>query len=157
MLESHGDYRVFTDADFSTPIRELEKVLPILDRGADVCIGSRAMDPTMIKEHQPFYREFMGKTFNKFVTTLFFSGIKDTQCGFKGFRAGAAEKIFSLAKIDGFSFDVEALYLAKILNLSVEQVPVEWYNDERSTVNPITDSISMFLELLKIRGLHKKK
>ena len=155
MLESCGRFRVFTDADFSTPIKELEKVLPLLEDGADVCIGSRAMDPSMIKEHQPFYREFMGKTFNKFVSTLFFKGIKDTQCGFKGFSASAAEKVFSISRIDGFSFDVEAIYLAKKLGLRVDQVPVEWYNDERSTVNPITDSIRMFLELLKIRKLHK--
>ncbi len=155
MLESNGRFRVFTDADFSTPIKELEKILPRLEGGADVCIGSRAMDPSMIKEHQPFYREFMGKTFNKFVSTLFFKGIKDTQCGFKGFSASAAERIFSISRIDGFSFDVEAIYLAKRLGLHVDQVPVEWYNDDRSTVNPITDSARMFLELLKIRKLHK--
>jgi len=96
----------------------------------------------------------MGKTFNKFVQLMVIKGIKDTQCGFKGFTAEAAKEIFSKAKIDGFSFDVEALYLAKKANLKIDEVPVEWYNDDRSKVNPITDSISMLIEIFKIKKLH---
>lgn len=155
MLAAHGQYRVFTDADFSTPIYELEKVLPILSAGTDICIGSRSIDRSMVKEHQPFYREWMGKTFNKFVQLLVFKGIVDTQCGFKGFTASAAERIFSQAKINGFSFDVEVLFLAKLGKMTIKEVPIEWYNDERSKVNPISDSTRMFLELIKIRRLHK--
>lgn len=155
MLAAHGQYRVFTDADFSTPIYELEKVLPILSAGTDICIGSRSIDRSMVKEHQPFYREWMGKTFNKFVQLLVFKGIVDTQCGFKGFTASAAERIFSQAKINGFSFDVEVLFLAKLEKMTIKEVPIEWYNDERSKVNPISDSTRMFLELIKIRRLHK--
>lgn len=155
MIESTGDFRIFTDADFSTPIYEVEKILTGLLNGSDICIGSRAIDPGMIKEHQPFYREFMGKSFNKIVQLMLFNGIKDTQCGFKGFTRKAALEIFPKAKIDGFSFDVEILYLAKKAGLSISQVPVEWYNDNRSRVNPVSDSISMLIELFKIRGLHK--
>ncbi|MDD3125775.1 MAG: glycosyltransferase family 2 protein [Candidatus Kapabacteria bacterium] len=155
MLAAHGKYRVFTDADFSTPIYELEKILPILSAGTDICIGSRSIDRSMVKEHQPFYREWMGKTFNKFVQLLVFKGIVDTQCGFKGFTASAAERIFSQAKINGFSFDVEVLFLAKLGKMTIKEVPIEWYNDERSKVNPISDSTRMFLELIKIRRLHK--
>lgn len=155
MLAAHGQYRVFTDADFSTPIYELEKILPILSAGTDICIGSRSIDRSMVKEHQPFYREWMGKTFNKFVQLLVFKGIVDTQCGFKGFTASAAERIFSQAKINGFSFDVEVLFLAKLGKMTIKEVPIEWYNDERSKVNPISDSTRMFLELIKIRRLHK--
>ena len=156
MLEAKGDIRIFTDADFSTPIYEIKKLLNVFENGADICIGSRAMDPSMIKEHQPFYREFMGRTFNKFVQLLFFKGIKDTQCGFKGFTREAVEKIFPYAKINGFSFDVELLYLASKAGLNTVQIPVEWYNDARSTVNPIKDSTMMLIELLRIRHLHKK-
>lgn len=155
MLEANGKYRIFTDADFSTPIYEVEKLIALFKTGADICIGSRALNPELVKEHQPFYREFMGKTFNKFVQFLLIKGIKDTQCGFKGFTDSAAEKVFSLAKIDGFSFDVELLFLAKRLGLTIEQTPVEWYNDDRSRVNPIFDSANMFLELLKIKRIHK--
>lgn len=155
MLEASGEIRIFSDADFSTPIYEVPKLIEKINSGADICIGSRALDYSMIKKHQPFYREFMGKTFNKFVQAMFFKGIKDTQCGFKGFKAEAAEKVFSLAKINGFSFDVELLYIARIFNLKVEQVSVEWYNDNRSKVNPIFDSLKMIFELLKIKRLHK--
>ena len=157
MLESTGKYRIFSDADFSTPIYELPKVLDKLKNGADVCIGSRTIEPDMIKEHQPFYREFMGKTFNKIVQFLLFKGISDTQCGFKGVNAEAARTIFEKAEIDGFGFDVEMLFIANNLGLKIEQVAVEWYNDERSTVSPIKDSVKMIFELLKIRRLHKKK
>lgn len=154
MLKANGQYRIFTDADFSTPIYEIEKLLYSLKNDFDIVIGSRALDYGMVKEHQPFYREFMGKMFNKFVQLLVIKGIKDTQCGFKGFTADAANDIFSRAKIDGFSFDVEALYLARKSNYKIDEVPVEWYNDDRSKVNPITDSISMLLEILRIKKIH---
>lgn len=154
MLASTGDYRVFSDADLSTPIYEIEKILYRLKGGADICIGSRAIDPSLIKKHQPFYREFMGKTFNKFVQMLVMKGIEDTQCGFKGFTAESAKYLFSLSKIDGFSFDVEILYLAQKAKMRIEQVPVEWYNDQRTKVHPIRDSFNMFVELLKIKRIH---
>ncbi|MGB9851777.1 MAG: dolichyl-phosphate beta-glucosyltransferase [Candidatus Kapaibacteriota bacterium] len=154
MLNAKGKYRIFSDADLSTPIYEIEKLLEKLEAGADICIGSRAIDPSLIKKHQPFYREFMGKTFNKFVQLIVFRGIEDTQCGFKGFTERAAELVFSHSKIDGFSFDVEILYLAKKAGLKIEQVPVEWYNDSRTKVNPLRDSMNMFIELFKIKKLH---
>lgn len=155
MIESKGDVKIFTDADFSTPIYETEKIIREINNGADICIGSRALDRTMIKRHQPFYRELMGKTFNKVVQVLFFRGIKDTQCGFKGFTAAACDKIFPIAKINGFSFDVEILFLASKAGLNIKQVPVEWYNDARSKVNPVRDSFLMLVELFRIRRLHK--
>jgi dolichyl-phosphate beta-glucosyltransferase len=154
MLEARGLYRIFSDADFSTPVTETARVLEHLER-YDVVVGSRALDSASIKEHQPWYREAMGKLFNLLVQTVAVRGIHDTQCGFKGFRAGAAEAIFSRAKIDGFSFDVEALFLARRLGFSIEEIPVEWYNDERSTLDPVTDSIRMLRELLRIRALHR--
>lgn len=154
MLSSTGDYRIFSDADLSTPIYEIEKILDRLKKGADICIGSRAIDPSLIKKHQPFYREFMGKTFNKFVQMLLMRGIEDTQCGFKGFTAESAQYLFSCSKIDGFSFDVEILYLAQKAKMKIEQVPVEWYNDQRTKVHPLRDSFNMFIELLKIKKIH---
>lgn len=155
MINAKGKIRLFSDADFSTPIYEIYKLIDRINQGADICIGSRAIDRSLVKEHQPFYREYMGRIFNKFVQTLIFKGINDTQCGFKIFTEKATNLIFPKAKINGFSFDVELLYLAKKQGLKVEQVAVEWYNDERSTVNPIKDSAMMFFELFKIRRLHK--
>ncbi len=154
MLEATGKYRIFSDADFSTPIAETARVLEYL-KEYDVVIGSRALDRSYVKVHQPWYRENMGKVFNWFVQMIAVSGIKDTQCGFKGFRAEAAREVFSKAKIDGFSFDVEALYIANTLGFSIKEIPVVWYNDERTTLNPITDSLGMFLELMRIRSLHR--
>lgn len=154
MLEAQGDIRIFSDADFSTPVEETERALEHL-KTYDVAIGSRAIDRSYVKVHQPWYREMMGNIFNLFVQALAVSGIKDTQCGFKGFRAKVAEDVFGRTKIDGFSFDVEALYIARKLGYSIKEFPVHWYNDERSTLNPVTDAIRMFRELLKVRSLHR--
>lgn len=156
MLESKGKIRIFSDADFSTPIYELPKILASLNDGYDICIGSRALRPELIKKHQPFYREFMGKTFNKIIQVLLFRGIKDTQCGFKGFTEKSAEQLFSNSVIDGFGFDVEILYLARKYGFKVKEEPVEWYNDQRSTVSPIKDSLKMIAEIFRIRKIHKK-
>ncbi len=155
MLAAQGKYIIFSDADLSTPVYEIPKLLKYLENGYDVCIGSRALDSSMIKVHQPFYREFMGKTFNKLVQLLVVKGISDTQCGFKGFTKQASEIIFSKQIINGFGFDVEIIYLAKLANLKIKEIPVEWYNDDRSKVHPIKDSIKMLSEIIKIRNLHK--
>lgn len=155
MLESNGDIRLFSDADFSTPIYESEKIIRSLANGADISIGSRAVDHSLIKEHQPFYREFMGKTFNKIVQALVIPGILDTQCGFKAFKSKPAIEVFSKSKINGFGFDVEALYLGSKFGYKIDEIPVEWYNDKRSRVHPIRDSWKMLLEIMKIKRLHR--
>jgi dolichyl-phosphate beta-glucosyltransferase len=156
MLEAIGKIRIFTDADFSTPIKEVEKVIPLLERGdCDVVVGSRAVDGRkLVKKHQPWYREAMGRFFNVIVQTFVFRGIKDTQCGFKGFTDRAAEKLFVRQKITGFSFDVEILYLARKAGMRMKEIAIEWYNDERSTVDTAS-SAKALLELLRIRKLHK--
>lgn len=155
MLSATGDMRIFTDADFSTPIEEVEKAVKYLSEGTDVFIGSRALDHSMVKKHQPIYREFMGKVFNKIVQVLILWGLKDTQCGFKGFSANVAEDIFSRTLFDGFCFDVEVLYIARKLNYKISEVPTIWYNDDRSTVSAISDSVNMFLDIVKIKHTHK--
>ena len=156
MLAANGDIRVFSDADLSTPIYEIKKIVNKIESGYDIAIGSRAVDFSMIKVHQPFHREWMGRIFNKIVQFLAVKGIKDTQCGFKGFTAESATKIFSNSKIDGFGFDVEALFLANKFNYKIAEVPVEWYNDERSKVDPVKDSLKMFSDILRVRRLHSK-
>ncbi len=156
MLSAQGDYLLFSDADLSTPIEELEKLLSFI-KDFDIVIGCRALQNDLIKEHQPFYREIMGKTFNLFVQLLVVKGIKDTQCGFKLFKNEVAKKIFGSSKIDGFSFDVETIYLASKFRFKVKEVPVLWFNDDRSKVDPIKDSMKMFRELLVIKNLHKNQ
>ncbi len=157
MLEATGQIRIFTDADFSTPIHEVEKITSLIASGQyDVVIGSRAAEGRrLVKKHQPWYREMMGRFYNVLVQMFVFKGIRDTQCGFKGFSADAASKLFSKQKVDGFSFDVEILFLAHRYGYRIREVAIEWYNDERSTVGAVTDSAKMFWELLRIRKLHK--
>lgn len=150
MMASSGKYILFSDADLSTPIEELANLLESI-KDYDMVIGSRALKTSKIKIHQPYYREFMGKAFNKIVRVLTGLKIKDTQCGFKLFRHYAAKKIFKEQKLDGFSFDVEVLYIAKKNNFSIAEVPITWINDERSSLHPIKDSFRMFLDILKIR------
>jgi dolichyl-phosphate beta-glucosyltransferase len=154
MLEAQGKYRIFSDADFSTPVHETARILERLYEGADVCIGSRGVDTTLVKKHQPWYRETLGKMVNVVVQAAFIPGIADTQCGFKGFRAAAAETIFSRTQLNGWMFDLEALYIASKLGLEIDEISVEWYNDERSTVS-FRHSWQILREILSIKRLHR--
>lgn len=161
MLAARGRYRVFTDADLSTPIEELARMLECLERGADVCVGSRELDPSTVRRPQPAYRRWMGRLFRRLVQWLVFRefpqlrAIEDTQCGFKGFRAEAAERLFRCARLDGFGFDVELLYLAARFGLRIVQIPVLWYNDPHSRVRLLRDPLRMLIEVARIRHLHR--
>jgi dolichyl-phosphate beta-glucosyltransferase len=154
MLEATGEYRIFSDADFSTPIYETACVLGYLQAEVDVCIGSRGIDTSLVKKHQPKYREMLGKMVNLVVQRFFIPGITDTQCGFKGFRSDAAVRIFSRARLNGWMFDLESLYIASKLGLQIKEIPVEWYNDERSTVG-FRHSFQILREFLAIKRLHR--
>lgn len=155
MLEADGDYLLFSDADLSTPIHELFRLFDVVASGdTDIAIGSRGIDYDKIKKHQPLYREFMGRTFNKIVGLLAFEGIKDTQCGFKLFSKSSGKDIFSKVTVKGFGFDVEVLYLAKKLGYNIAELPVEWHNDERTKVNPIIDPIKMLIDISRLKRKH---
>lgn len=152
MLHAEGEYIFFTDADLSTPIEEVERCLPYLIQNSyDVVIGSRSMPDSDIIVHQPWYREKMGKAFNFMVNVVLLKGIVDTQCGFKGFKKEVAKEVFKRCKIDGFSFDVEALYLARKFNFKIKEIPIQWENSTLSKVSPIKHSIQMFKDLFGIR------
>jgi len=154
ILHSRGRLILFTDADLSTPIEELDNFLPWADE-YHVLIGSRAMPDSNIQVHQSFLRENMGKTFNLFVRLLVLRGIKDTQCGFKLFQRQAALDVFRRVKLTGFSFDVEALYVSRKLGYRIKQIPVIWRNSPESRVHVFTSSAEMFRDLFRIRSLHK--
>ena len=151
ILEALGDLILISDADLSTPIEEVEKFLPWIEKGYDIVIGSRGLKESDIIRKQPWYRQSMGKIFNVLVSALVFGGFNDTQCGFKLFTSKAAKDIFRGARIDGFAFDVEALFLAKKLGYGIKEVPVRWLNSPYSKVRIVRDSSRMFLDLLKIR------
>lgn len=152
MLAATGQRRLMTDADLSTPIEELPKLMAELDRGVPIAIGSRAVEGARIEVHQPVFREAMGRLFNRLVQTLLLPGLQDTQCGFKLFTGPAAELAFGASRLDGFSFDVEALYIAGRHGLRIAEVPVVWRNDEASRVS-LGGGGTAFVDLLRIRML----
>jgi len=152
MLAATGERRLMTDADLSTPIEELARLEAEIDRGFDVAIGSRAVAGARIEVHQPAYREAMGRLFNLLVQALLLPGLADTQCGFKLFTAAAAEAAFRACRLDGFSFDVEALYVARRRGLRVAEVPIVWRNDAATRVG-LGGGSAAFADLLRIRLL----
>lgn len=154
MLAATGAYILFSDADLSTPIEEVTKFLARLEKDQDVVIGSRALPDSQVEVHQNFLRETMGKVFNLVAQMWAFKGVRDSQCGFKGFRREAARKLFSLQKLDGFSFDVEIVYLAQKLGLRLLELPVIWRNSAQSRVQVLRDPLMMFWDVLRIRNLH---
>lgn len=156
MLEARGELILFSDADLSTPIEEIEKLLPLVREGYEVVIGSRAIPGSEIKKRQGWLREHMGKFFNLLVRLLVLKGFKDTQCGFKLFRREAARRIFSCLTTEGFAFDVEALLLARGLGYRIAEVPVVWINHPESRVHLVKSSIRMFVDLMKIKKELKK-
>ncbi len=151
MMSAEGEYCLFSDADMSTPIEEVEKLLAAADEGFDIAIGSRGLPGSDIRVHQPLLRESMGKCFNLLVRLLAVRGIRDTQCGFKLFKRECARDVFGRSRLDGFSFDVEALMVARLLGYSIKEVPVVWNNSPASRVSVVRDPLRMFGDLFLIR------
>jgi dolichyl-phosphate beta-glucosyltransferase len=150
MLAARGAHRLMTDADLSTPIEELDGLLAKMDEGYDVVIASRALPESNVEVRQPWYRENTGRLFNLCVRMLALPGLQDTQCGFKLFSAAAAEQSFAPARLDGFSFDVEALFVARRRGFRIAEVPVTWRNDEATRVDTFKGAVA-FLDLARIR------
>lgn len=157
MQAAAADIALFSDADLSTPISEMPKLIdPITAGENDVTFGSRALDRSLIGTHQPWRREQGGKVFNLVVRTLTGLPFWDTQCGFKAFNLTKFRPLLDLMQIDRFGFDVEFLYVADLHGLRLNEIPVRWDNDERSKVNVFRDSLRMFNEVREIRRNAKK-
>ncbi len=154
MLAAKGEYRFFADVDFSMPIEEILNFLPPKLSGYDIAIGSREVKGS-IRYNEPPIRHLTGRVFNQIVRLVTVHNIQDTQCGFKCFKANAAEKIFSVQVLDGWAFDAEVLYIAQKNGFKIVEVPVRWYYDGQSKVHVLNDSIKMFRELLQIRRNEK--
>jgi len=152
MLAARGELCLFSDADLSTPIEELDRLLaPVINETCDVAIGSRGLAESRVEVHQSILRETMGRVFNLIVQALTVPGIRDTQCGFKLFDSQAAEEIFSRQQSNGWAFDVEILMIAREQGLRVREVPVRWRNSPATRVSLLRDSVGMLLEVLKLR------
>ncbi len=151
MMHARGEILLFSDADLSSPIEEMEKLLGALREGADVAIGSRWVRSDLQTQRQPLMRQLFGRTFNLLLRMTLGLTFKDTQCGFKAFTRRAADVIFPLQSIERWGFDPELLFLAKKFKFKVVEVPVTWAHAEGSRISPLRDGIKMFQEMLKIR------
>lgn len=155
VLEAGGELVLVTDADLSTPIEDAGPLLDQIERqGGGVVIGSRDLPGSRVEIHQNIVRESMGKIFNRVVRILTGLPFADTQCGFKLMRRADAVPIFERARIDGFSYDVELLYVAVRRKLPVSEVPVTWRNAPGSKVGILSDPLRMLRDVWRIRRWH---
>ena len=151
MLGALGDFRLFTDADNSTPVNQIEKIWPEFEKGFDIVIGSRDLKGAILDPPQPLFRRFTGEVFKylrKIIVGLW--DIEDSQCGFKCFKKKAAENIFPKCKISRFAFDPEILLIGKKLGYKIKEVPIYWKNDLTSKVK-LKSMVKMLVDLFKIR------
>jgi len=155
MLAAQGAFRFMADADFSMPVEEISNFLPEGKPLAPVAIASREA-PGSKRIGEPFYRHLIGRVYNFLVRTLVLPGLQDTQCGFKCFSAEAADAIFPLQRLEGWSFDVEVLTIARQLGFEITEVPITWNYQPGSRMRLIQDSLQMAKDLFTIRQARKK-
>ncbi len=151
-LNARGEIVLFTDADLSAPIAEVERLLQLIEaEGADVAFGSRGLDRRFIQKPPTRARQWAGRIFNLLVRLLTGLPFKDTQCGFKAYRRAPLLPIFQHQRIHGFGFDVEILYLARKCGLRLRETPVLWAHAEGTKVRLLRDAWRMALDLMRIR------
>jgi dolichyl-phosphate beta-glucosyltransferase len=151
MLAARGEYVLFSDADLSTPIEEVEKLLTALRGGATLAIASRALPESNIAVHQPWHRELVGRVGNLLVRLLAVHGLADTQCGFKLFPREIAQRLFGAQRMTGIAFDMEVLFLAQRAKLAIAEVPVTWIDSPESRFSRVRDGLDALKDLLRIR------
>ena len=160
MTAASGKYVLFTDADLSTPFQDIEKILPWLEQGYDLAIGSRKLKNSDLRVHQAWYREFMGCVFFYLAKVFVASGVHDFNCGFKGFTRESAHHLFGKMRINRWGYDVEILHIAGKHGYRIKEVPISWVNSDTSKVNLFKDALRSFMDLIRIRtndmkGLYK--
>lgn len=142
----------FVDADYKTPIEEMDKLVPWLDRGFDLAIGSRALPDSTIVVRQPRYRQIGSRVFAFGMHAIVgLRDVSDTQCGFKFFRGEVARDLFARQRIDGYMFDVEILHLAKRAGYRLKEVGVVWQDDNDSRLDLVAGNWRNLKDLLRIR------
>jgi glycosyltransferase involved in cell wall biosynthesis len=151
MLAARGEIIAFSDADLSSPIEEMPKLLEALAAGADIAIGSRWLRAELQTQRQSLHRQLFGRIFNALNRVILGLRFKDTQCGFKAFTRRAAQTILPLQHIERWGFDPEILFLARKFGFRVEEVPVHWGHAGGTRINPVVDGMRMFQEMLRIR------
>jgi dolichyl-phosphate beta-glucosyltransferase len=156
MLAARGEWRFMCDADLSMPIEQIGRFFPhTFAPPFDILIGSRDLAWSR-RIGEPLRRKVMGRVFNGLIRALAVPGIRDTQCGFKMFRGAIVEQLFQRQTLPGFGFDVELLYLARRMGLSVGEVAIDWHYRDQSKVRPVRDSLTMAADLFRIRWRHMR-
>ncbi len=150
MLKAKGKFRLFMDADNSTTIDHIEKMLPYFDENYDIIIASIAVKGAKIANTEKFYKRIFGQMGNLFIQLMLVPGIKDTQRGFKIFTSKAAEDVFKRLTLKRWGFDFEALAVARKLKYKIKEVPVRWKNDPESKVK-LSAYIKTLFEAVKVR------
>jgi dolichyl-phosphate beta-glucosyltransferase len=151
MLNALGEIVVFSDADLSSPIEEMPKLLAALAAGADIAIGSRWLRAELQTQRQSPLRQLFGRIFNLLLRIILGLQFKDTQCGFKAFTRRAAQTIFPLQRVERWGFDPEILFLARKFGFCVEEVAVVWGHSGDTRIHPLLDGARMFQEMVRIR------
>ena len=151
MLEAQGEYRFLCDSDLSMPIAEVNHFLPPYLNEFDIAIGSREA-PGAIRYNEPEYRHLGGRLINFAIRTLILSGLQDTQCGFKCFRAHTVESIFPYQRISGWAFDIEILYIARKRGYNIVEVPIHWYFNLETKLRAVKDALRMLGDIFLIHA-----
>jgi dolichyl-phosphate beta-glucosyltransferase len=151
MLEAKGEYRFMCDADLSMPVEEITNFIPPALEDVDIAIASREAKGA-VRYNEPYYRHLGGRVVNFIIKLFILPGLNDTQCGFKCFRADVAEKLFSGQTLEGWSFDIELLYLARRHGFSIHEIPIHWYHDMETKVRALPDAIRMVRDIFRIHA-----
>ena len=156
MLQAKGRAVLFMDADGATAPTEIPTLLRLIERGSDIAIGSRVLHAAGERHvDRSLHRRVMAGFFSGVVSLFAVRGFSDTQCGFKMFRREVIESIFTLQQLDGFAFDVEILFIARRLRLSIDEAPINWTAQPGSKLNLVTDSLRMLWDLAFLRWSHR--
>lgn len=151
MFAAEGEIRLFMDADNSTNIRELSKMLPLFNEGCDIVIASRKLETSIISRPQPLFRRFMSSIHHAMVGVILGTRVSDYNCGFKAFRASVAQSLFSRQRVNRWVFDAEIIFLAKKYGFRIGEIAVTWHHKDTSKVRAIKDSSESFMKVLSIR------
>jgi dolichyl-phosphate beta-glucosyltransferase len=149
MLAAKGEYRFMCDADLSMPVEEIVKFIPPALQNFDIAIASREAKGA-VRYNEPSYRHWGGRGINFLIQTLILPGLNDTQCGFKCFRAEVANDIFQRQTLDGWSFDIELLYIARRHGYRIVEIPIHWYHFSDSKVSAFRDAVRMISDIFRI-------
>lgn len=151
MLDARGEYRFMCDADLSMPVEEMLKFIPPALEGFDIAIASREAKGA-VRYNEPAYRHLGGRGINFIIQMLILPGLNDTQCGFKCFRGAVADDIFKLQRLDGWSFDIELLYVVRKRGYRIEEIPIHWYYHPETKINAWRDAVQMIKDIFRIHA-----